>query len=219
MSRSGGASDPVTVLRVGLTGGIATGKSTVASVFREEGAFVVDADTLGHSLMEPGNVAYREIIDAFGRLVLSEDGRVDRTKLGARIFSDDAARRRLNAILHPRILAEAEDRVREFARISPGGIAVVQAALLVEAGVRARFDRIVVTHCDPETQTRRLQERDRIPREEARKRIASQAAPRERLAAADHVVDTSGSMEETRIRAREVFGALRREREQRKPSD
>jgi dephospho-CoA kinase len=191
----------------------------VASVFREEGAFVLDADTLGHSLMEPGTAAYREIIDAFGKSVLSEDGRVDRTKLGARIFSDDAARRRLNAILHPRILAEAEDRVREFARISPGGIAVVQAALLVEAGARDRFDCIVVTHCDPEIQVRRLQERDRIPREEARKRIASQAAPRERLAAADHVVETSGSMEETRIRARDVFGALSREREQRKLSD
>jgi dephospho-CoA kinase len=199
------------VLRIGLTGGIATGKSTVAEVFQEGGAFVLDADTLGHALMEPGTEAHREIRAAFGDQVLAGDGRIDRKKLGARVFSDESARNRLNAILHPRILAEVERRVREFARLSPGGIAVIQAALVVEAGVRARFDRIVVTHCTPEIQMRRLKDRDGISGEEANRRILSQAPPRERLDAADCVIDTSGSLAETRRRAREVFDALKRE--------
>jgi dephospho-CoA kinase len=215
---SGAGSGGASVLRVGLTGGIATGKSVVAAVFREEGAFVLDADTLGHELTEPGSEAHREILLAFGEAVLSPDGRIDRGKLGARIFSDDDARRRLNAILHPRILAESEERVREFARGSPGGIAVVQAALLVDAGAMGRFDRIVTTHCDPEIQARRLRERDRISAEEAERRIASQAAAPERLRSAHHVIDTSGTLEGTRARAREVFGALKREWDERKPS-
>ncbi len=199
------------VLRVGLTGGIATGKSVVAAVFGEQGAFVLDADTLGHDVMEPGMPAHGEIRAAFGDAVLSPDGRIDRKKLGDRVFADPAARQRLNAILHPRILAEVEDRILDFARRSPGGIAVVQAALVVEAGVRSRFDRIVVTHCDPRTQALRLVERDGISREQATRRISAQAEPGDRLAAADHVIDTSGSLEETRARAREVFTALRRE--------
>jgi len=214
---AGGAPSPE-VLRVGLTGGIATGKSVVAEAFREMGAFVLDADTLGHELMEPGTPAHGEIRAAFGDEVLSADGRIDRKKLGARIFADPAIRRRLNAILHPRILTEMEDRILEFARRSPGGVAVVQAALVVEAGVRSRFDRIVVTHCDPGTQARRLMERDGISGEEARRRISAQAEPRERLAAADYVIDTSGSLSETRARAGEVLTALRREWESRKAS-
>jgi len=211
MTSPAGDARPPEVLRVGLTGGIATGKSVVAETFQEMGAFVLDADALGHNLMEPGAPAHGEILEAFGQEVLSAGGGIDRKRLGARIFADPAARRRLNAILHPRILAEVEGRILDFARRSPGGIAVVQAALVVEAGVRSRFDRIVVTHCDPETQARRLVERDGISREQARRRISAQAEPRERLAAADHVIDTSGSLDETRARAREVFIALRRE--------
>jgi len=211
VTRPGGGTRSREVLRVGLTGGIATGKSVVAAAFSEQGAFVLDADTLGHELMEPGMPAHGEIRAAFGDGVLSADGRIDRKKLGDRIFTNPVARQRLNAILHPRILAEVEDRILDFARRFPGGIAVVQAALVVEAGVRSRFDRIVVTHCDPQTQARRLVERDGISREQARRRISAQAEPGERLAAADHVIDTSGSLDETRARAREVLAALRRE--------
>jgi dephospho-CoA kinase len=204
------------VLRVVLTGGIATGKSVVAAVFQEEGAFVLDADPLGHALMEPGTGAYLKIRAAFGDGILSDDGRVDRKKLGGRVFSDEGERRRLEAILHPLILHEVAARVREFARRSPGGIVVVQAALVVEAGALAQFDRIVVTHCDPQVQARRLQDRDGISGEEAARRLASQAAPRRRLEAADHIIDTSGSLAGTRERARFVFRALQREWERRK---
>ncbi len=204
------------VFRVALTGGIATGKSVVAAVFEELGAFVLDADALGHELMEPGTQAHAEILAAFGAEVLSTGSQIDRKRLGERIFSDPAARSRLNAILHPRILTGLEDRILDFARRSPGGIAVVQAALVVEAGVLSRFDRVVVSHCDPQTQVLRLVERDGIPPEQARRRISAQADPGERLAAADHVIDTSGSPDETRARAKEVFHALRREWETRK---
>jgi len=211
MSAAEGSAGTPDVLRVGLTGGIATGKSVVAALFEEEGAFVLDADTLGHALTEPGAPAHAEIRAAFGDGILSSGGRIDRKKLGALVFSDPAARGRLNAILHPGILSEVEVRVREFARRSPGGIVVVQAALVVEAGARSRFDRIVVTHCDPETQVRRFRDRDGISPDEARRRIEAQAPPRARLDAADYVVDTSGSLDQTRARAREVFNTLRRE--------
>jgi dephospho-CoA kinase len=218
---SPGAGSPVRpeVLRIGLTGGIATGKSVVAEVFRLEGALILDADSVGHALMEPGTLSHGEILAAFGERVLGPDGRIDRKKLGARVFSDEASRERLNAILHPRILAEMEDRMRDFARRSPGGIVVVQAALVVEAGARSWFHRIVVTHCDPEIQLRRLMERDSISEEEARRRVSSQAAPEKRLDAADQVIDTSGSLEETRRRAKAVFAVLQREWEGRRPRD
>ena len=208
-SQEGPLTEPV--LRVGLTGGIATGKSTVAAVFQEEGAFVLDADTLGHALMEPGMEAHGEIRKAFGDQVLAADGRIDRKKLGN------------PGLLRPGRTASAQHHPPPpnpggcgatgagVRAPLPGGIAVIQAALVVEAGALSRFDRIVVTHCPPEIQARRLRERDGISGEEADRRIVSQALPRERLDAADCVIDTSGSLEETRRRAREVFGALKRE--------
>jgi dephospho-CoA kinase len=207
--------DPL-VFRVGLTGGIATGKSVVAEVFREEGAFVLDTDVLGHELMEPGTPAYQEILERFGDAILAPDGRIERKKLGERVFGDERARLQLNAILHPRILAEAEQRVGRFARQNPGGIAVTQAALMAEAGAFGRFDRIVLTECDPSTQLRRLRARDGLGEEEALRRIGAQADSAARRRIAHIVLDTSGSLEETRARARQAFESLRREWESRK---
>jgi len=209
-------SDPAVVLRVGLTGGIATGKSEVAQVFRDEGAFVLDADLLGHALMEPGTPAFAAIGAAFGKGILAPDGRIDRKLLGGVIFQDEKARKRLNAILHPLILSAAERQVEEFAVRSPGGIAVTQAALLVETGAYRKFDRLVVTHCERAVQVRRLKARDWLSEEEADHRIRAQADPQARLDAADYVIDTSGDREETRGRAKEVFAALRREWNSRK---
>jgi dephospho-CoA kinase len=204
------------VFRVGLTGGIATGKSVVAEVFRQEGAFVLDTDSLGHELMEPGTPAYREIRERFGDGILDSTGRIDRRQLGDKVFSDERARLQLNAILHPRILAEAEQRVARFAQQNPGGIAVTQAALLAEAGAFGRFDRIVLTECDTATQVRRLRSRDGIGEEEALRRIGAQADAASRRRIAHLVLDTSGSLEETRARARQVFESLRREWDGRK---
>lgn len=208
---------PRKVLRVALTGGIATGKSEVAGVFKEMGATVLDADSLGHDLMEPGSPAHDEIRSAFGDEVLATDGRIDRRKLAPRVFGDGSARHRLNAILHPRILSKIEERLQEFAGRPPGGIIVVEAALLVEAGADRIFDRIVVTHCDAGTQSGRLERRDGLGRSEAERRIASQTAARSRLEAADYIIDTSGTPEETRRAARETFAALLRDLEGQDP--
>ncbi|MCI0568352.1 MAG: dephospho-CoA kinase [Acidobacteria bacterium] len=203
------------MFRVGLTGGIATGKSVVAEVFREEGAFVLDTDLLGHELMQPGTPAYQEIRGRFGDGILEPDGRIDRKKLGERIFGDERARLQLNAILHPRILAEAEQRVAHFARQNPGGIAVTQAALMAEAGAFGRFDRIVLTECDTPTQVLRLRARDGLGEEQALRRIGAQADSAARRRIAHIVLDTSGSLEETRAKARQAFDSLRREWESR----
>jgi dephospho-CoA kinase len=204
---------PRKVLRVALTGGIATGKSEVAGVFKEMGATVLDADSLGHELMKPGSPAYDEIRGAFGDEIIATDGRIDRKKLAPRVFGDASARHRLNAILHPRILTKIEERLQEFAGRPPGGIIVVEAALLVEAGADRIFDRVVVTHCDTGTQSRRLERRDALSGSEAQRRIASQTVPQKRLEAADYLIDTSGTAEETRSAARRTFAALRRDLE------
>ena len=204
------------MFRVGLTGGIASGKSVVAEVFRQAGAFVLDTDLLGHELMEPGTPAYQEIRGRFGDAILEPGGRIDRKKLGERVFSDERARLQLNAILHPRILAEAESRVESFARQNPGGIAVIQAALMAEAGAFGRFDRIVLTECNLSTQLLRLRARDHLDEEEALRRIASQADSAARRRIAHIVLDTSGSLEETRTQAKQAFDSLRREWESRK---
>ncbi len=200
-------------LRVGLTGGIATGKSAVAEVFREAGAFVQDADQLGHELMEPGTPAHAEIVEAFGEQVLAPDGRIDRKRLGARIFADTGERAKLNAILHPRILEEAGRRAGRYLREHPGGIAVTQAALLLEAGAEQHFDRIVLTECDARTQRARLMARDGISETEAARRIAAQGAASEKRKLAHLVIDTSGTIEQTRKRAQQAFETLCREKE------
>jgi len=211
MTAAAGKTRELQVFRVGLTGGIATGKSVVAAVFREAGALVLDTDLLGHELMEPGTPAYQEILEKFGEGILGEERKIDRKKLGERVFGDERARLQLNAMLHPRILAEAEVRVARFARQNPGGIAVTQAALMAEAGAFGRFDRIVLTECDTATQLLRLRARDGLGEKEALQRIGAQADAAARRRIAHLVVDTSGSLEETRARARQAFESLRRE--------
>jgi dephospho-CoA kinase len=215
MTPGGQTQDPL-VFRVGLTGGIASGKSVVAEVFREEGAFVLDTDTLGHELMEPGTPSHQEIWERFGDTILGPDGQIDRKKLGEKVFGDERARLQLNAILHPRILSEAERRVARYARRNPGGIAVTQAALMAEAGAFGRFDRIVLTECDTTTQVRRLRARDGLSEDEAVRRISAQADSAARRRIAHIVLDTSGSLEETRAKARQAFESLRKEWEIRK---
>lgn len=216
--RAGPANAPA-VFRVGLSGGIATGKSVVGEVFRQEGAFVLDADAVAHDLMAPETESFGEIRRAFGDGILDGHGAIDRRRLGSLVFRDPEARLRLNAILHPRILTEEQRRVSEYARSFPGGIAVTQAALLVETGIHRRYDRLVVTDCPPEAQVRRLRERDGISAEEATARLLSQGDRQIKLDAADHVIDTSGTLETTRRRAREVFAELRREWDARRRTD
>jgi len=184
------------MLRVGLTGGIASGKSTVDRMLRDRDCMVLDADAIAHELLEPGQDVHDAVVREFGREILRADSTIDRGKLGAIVFADPAKRERLNAIVHPRI-REISDGW--FARLdAPGGPAVAfeDAALILEAGLRKYFHCVVVCWCRPEQQIERLEERG-LSLEQAQRRIAAQMPIDEKRRLADEVIDCSGSLEET----------------------
>jgi dephospho-CoA kinase len=195
------------MLRVGLTGGIASGKSTVAGMLRDLDCPVLDADTLGHELLEQGQETYDEVVREFGREILDAHGNVDRGKLGHIIFADAQKRARLNQILHPRIL----DVVRKWfaAQGHPGGpeLAVVEAALIIEAGYNKELDQVIVCWCPPEQQLQRLIERG-LTAEQAKLRIAAQMPMEEKRRLADETIDCSGSLAETERQVMEVVKRL-----------
>ncbi len=193
------------MLRVGLTGGIATGKTTVAAIFRELGCHMIDADKIAHRLIEPGADAYEDVVREFGRGILAPDGRVDRQKLGAIVFADPVRLARLNAIVHPRVLQTQDFELDSIERTEPHAIAVVEAALLIEAGYAPKLDCLVVTWSTPEQQLARLTRQDGdigpgrgLTVEQARQRIAAQMPIEEKCRMADEVIDCSGSLEHTR---------------------
>src|ERR1700687_3988303 len=150
------------MLRLGLTGGIASGKTAVAAMLREMGFAVLDADSLAHKLTEPGQAAYDEVVREFGESILDADARIDRAKLGAIVFADPARLARLNAIVHPRVLDAADRGLDAIERAEPHAIAVVEAALLIEAGYAPKLDCLVVTWCTPEQQLARLTRQDAV---------------------------------------------------------
>lgn len=194
--------------RLGITGGIASGKSAVAAMLRELGFRVIDADRLGHEVIEPGTRAYDEIVREFGAGVVGVDGRIDRGKLGALVFADRAKLERLNAIVHPRV---EEEMVRLFAEWEKSGIkdaAFVEAALLVEAGYQKNLDGLVVAWCKPEQQIERLLARG-LSEAEARRRIAAQMPAEEKLKFATEKIDCSGTMAETRRQVEALAKKLR----------
>ena len=185
------------MLRVGLTGGIASGKSTVAEMLRERDIPVLEADPLGHELLEPGQEAYDEVVRDFGKEVLDPSGKVNRAKLGGIVFSDAQKRARLDQILHPRIL----DVVRKWFAALEGPeapeLAVVEAALIIEAGYNKELDKVIVCWCRPEQQIERLEERG-LSVEDARRRMAAQMPMEEKRRLANEQIDCSGSIEETK---------------------
>jgi dephospho-CoA kinase len=197
------------ILRVGLTGGIASGKTTVAHILAGLGAFVVDADQLAHTMIQPGGAAYDRVVARFGKQILDDDGRVVRSRLGRRIFEDHEARRDLNAIVHPEVLAATELRIAEYAPRGQSMITVFDAALLVESGHYKKFHRLVVVRCRRETQVRRILARDGLSTTDAEMRIDSQAPLEEKLAVADYVVDTEGTLRETRKQIEGIYAVLR----------
>lgn len=198
------------MLRVGLTGGIASGKSTVAARMRELGLRVLNADLLAHRLMEPGQPAYDDVVREFGRQVVAADGTIDRKKLGDIVFRDPAKRERLNAIVHPRVMRAREDELKQMELENPRGLAVVEAALLVEAGYYKKLDWLIVCSCRPEQQMERLRARG-LGEEEARQRIASQLPLEEKLRLADDVVDCSGTLDETLRQTEALVERLRKQ--------
>jgi dephospho-CoA kinase len=196
------------MLRLGLTGGIATGKTAVASMLREFGFDVLDADSLAHKLIEPGQPAYNEVVREFGRSVLDNDARVNRAKLAAIVFADPAKLASLNAILHPRVEAVIHQQFAEWSGNGTRDAAFVEAALLVEAGYHKNLDGLVVTWCRPEQQLDRLRARG-LSDEEARGRIAAQLPIDEKLSYASEKIDCSGSLEDTRKQVEALSSKLR----------
>jgi len=198
----------IVMLKVGLTGSIAVGKSYVLAVLTELGCVTFDADKIAHSVMEPGREAYQDIVREFGDEVLAPDGSIDRIKLGAIVFTDATRRQRLNSIVHPRVIDEQNRLLEEVQANRPGAIVVIDAALMIESGGYKRFDKLIVVFCDPETQIQRLIERNRISRGDAERRVAAQMSSEEKLSYADYRIDTGGTFEETREQVVEVYNQL-----------
>ncbi len=192
----------------GLTGGIGTGKSTVARMFRREGLAVVDADRIAREVTAPGRPACEAIVRRFGREILLSGGRIDRRKLGDIVFSDAGKRAELEAIIHPEI---ARGIAAELHRLESEGhrIAIVEAALIHETGRRARFEAVIAVRCDRDLQMRRMVERDGISEEQVLQRIASQMDTDEKARASDHVIDNSGDLASTRAQVRALAALLK----------
>ena len=196
------------ILHVGLTGGIASGKTTVARILSEHGAFVLHADELAHEVIAPGGVAYETVIEKFGRAILDERGYVDRSVLGRIVFHDAEARGHLNGIVHPAVRAEYANRIAEYVPLGHAPIAVFDAALLVETGIHTEFHRLIVTRCDRGAQIRRLLQRNNLSVEEAQARIDTQLPLERKLAFADYLIDTGGTLRSTRTQTDEVYTQL-----------
>jgi len=198
-------------LLVGLTGGIASGKSTVSRQLAELGCRVIDADVLAREVVAPGEPALRAIVEAFGPEVLRPDGTLDRPRLGALVFADLEKRRRLEEITHPAIRQRRAAVLAELAAAGFDGIVVQDAALLIEVGAHADVDRVVVVYVEPAVQRERLMRRDGLEAVEAERRIASQMPLAEKARLAHYVIDNSDSPEETAAQVRAVHGALEAE--------
>ncbi len=197
------------MLKVGLTGGIATGKSFVLSVLEEIGCEVLDADQIAREVVEPGRPAFDEIAAFFGREVIAEDGKLDRGKLGEIIFADASKREKLNAIVHPRVFEAQAQWVSEVGRRDPNAIVIIDAALMIETGSYRRFDKIVVVYCEPDIQLDRLMTRNSLSRDQAMARISSQMPSAEKLKYADFSINTSLGFEDTRRQVEALHEQLR----------
>ena len=196
------------MLRVGLTGSIAVGKSFVTSVFAELGCHVLDADQTAREVVMPGAAGLKAVAQEFGEEILSPDGTLDRARMAAVVFADEQKRLRLNHILHPIIIARQDAILRGWELEDPNGIAVVDAALMIESGGYKRFDKLIVVHCRPEVQLERLMLRNKLTLAEAQQRIASQMPQEEKQRYADYLIDTSDGFESTRKRTAEVHNEL-----------
>jgi len=211
------------MLKVGLTGGIASGKSVVGEMFVARGAHLVQADRIAHSLMQPGEAVYNEVVGHFGREILNPDMTVNRARLAEAAFGRVAEGNRvsrvqeLNRIVHPAVIRSQDGWMQEIGRQDPHAVAVVEAALILEAGARDHFDRIVVVTCGEEQRRARFAARQKIDLDSARnevaRRMAAQLPDEEKIKAADFVIDNCGSLESTREQVQRVWAKLRTEAE------
>ena len=205
------------LLKLGLTGGIASGKSAVGEMFVKRGAHLIQSDAVGHSLMDPGRPVYEEVVRHFGREILNPDGTVNRPRLAEAAFGKPGGApprvKELNEIVHPAVIAHENGWMEEIGRRDPNAIAIVEAALILEAGATSRFDRLIVVTCHPDQRILRLARRLGISEDAARaevtRRMAAQIPDEEKIKAADFVIDNSGSLDETEQQVQQVFAGLR----------
>jgi dephospho-CoA kinase len=197
------------VLKVGLTGSIAVGKSFVCGVFRELGAHVLDADQTARDVVKPNTKGLSRIVDKFGESILTPSGELDRAKMASIVFADEEKRKLLNSITHPLVFEEQDKWLAVRERDDPRGVAIVDAALMIESGGYKRFDQLIVVWCEPEIQLKRLMLRDGFARADAERRIAAQMPQEEKKSYADHLIDTSNTYEDTRERTIAVFEKLK----------
>ncbi len=200
------------MLRVGLTGGVACGKSTVAKMFAELGANIVDADTIAHELYRPGHEVLQELVKHFGPEILKADGELDRAKLATLVF-DGGRVEELNKIVHPAVIRQQNEWMRALREKDPYAVAIVEAALILEAGVKDHFDRIMVVTCKPGQKISRFAQRtgnnDDAARAEVERRTKAQMPDEEKARRADFVIDNSGSVEETRHQVQRIYSELK----------
>ena len=198
------------MLIVGLTGGVASGKTAVSRALKEEGAYIIDADQIARELVRPHAPAWNELVRVFGKAILHGDGSIDRKKLADKVFADPNQRKLLNQILHPLITEEMDRRTRELGQKNPEAIAVIDAPLLIEVGYHRKVDKLIVVSSTRTQQIERLEERDGISSEEAVRILSSQMPVEEKAKLADFVIRNEGSLAETRERVKEVFQELKK---------
>ena len=206
------------MLKVGLTGGIASGKSIVGEMFVALGAHLVQADRISHQLMQPGQTVYYDVVAHFGREILNSDGTVNRSKLAEAAFGKAAAASRieeLNRIVHPAVIRKQEEWMEEIGRLHPHAVTIVEAALILEAGAAKRFGRLIVVTSTDEQRVTRFAARQKLDPDAARKevvrRMAAQLPETEKIKAADYIIDNSGSLEHTQQQVGQVWEKLRPE--------
>lgn len=197
------------MLLVGLTGGVASGKSLVANIFKDLGAYLLDADEIAHELIKSGTQAWKDIVDCFGSDILREDKEIDRGHLARIIFSDPDRRLELNAILHPRIFIEEERRRKAIAERDPSAIVVFVAPLLIECSAHELMDKVILVYADRNTQIKRLMERDKLSRMEAIKRIGSQMPLYKKKKYADYVINGMAPKEKIKEEVRQIYDELK----------
>jgi dephospho-CoA kinase len=197
------------MLRVGLTGGLASGKTFIGDALAQLGCHVIRADDLGHQVLLPGGEAYDAVVDEFGREILGGEGMIDRRRLAALVFDNPERLRKLNGLVHPPVVRREREMEEEIARCDPRAITVVEAAILVETGSDKRFDKLIVAVCTSEQQLERAMRRSSYTKEEVMARLGRQLSLEEKVKVADYTIDTSGSKERTLEQVRQVYESLR----------
>lgn len=198
------------MLKIGLTGSIAVGKSFVCECLRELGCHVLDADQTSRETVAKGTDGLAEIVRKFGEEILQPDGELDRKKMGSIVFADEEKRQLLNSIVHPRVIQAQNKWIDEVEKQDPNGIAVIDAALMIESGGYQRFDKLIVVWCEPEIQLQRLMARDGFDENTAKMRFAAQMPQDEKKRFADHLIDTSNGFDDTRRQVERLVSQLKK---------